>query len=70
MTQKPAFPILSTGPVSYPANRPILSGYTDNSSGGWLLVLGSTWMFEDEFLDKEENTKALDGMLKFLTRPL
>jgi len=27
-------------------------------------------MFEDEFLDKEENTKALDGMLKFLTRPL
>lgn len=27
-------------------------------------------MFEDEFLDKEENTKALDGMLKFLTKPL
>jgi len=24
-------------------------------------------MFEDEFIDKEDNLKALDGMLKFLT---
>lgn len=70
MTQKPAFPILTTGPVSYPANRPIMSAYTDSQSGGRLLVLGSTRMFEDEFIDKEDNTKALDGMLKFLTRPI
>lgn len=70
MTQKPAFPILTTGPVSYPANRPIMAAYTDNQSGGRLLVLGSTWMFEDEFIDKEDNTKALDGMLKFLTWPI
>jgi len=47
-----------------------MSAYTDNQSGGRLLVLGSTRMFEDEFLDKEDNTKALDGMLKFLTRPI
>jgi len=24
-------------------------------------------MFEDDFIDKEENSKALEGMLKFLT---
>ena len=27
-------------------------------------------MFEDDFIDKEDNSKALDGILKFLTRPI
>jgi hypothetical protein len=27
-------------------------------------------MFEDDFIDKEDNVKALDGMLRFLTKPL
>ncbi len=27
-------------------------------------------MFEDDFIDKEDNLKALEGMLKFLTRPI
>lgn len=67
VTKKPAFPILSTGPVSYPTNRPILSAYTDRKSGGKLLVSGSVKMFDDEFIEKEENSKVLDGMLKFLT---
>lgn len=67
-TQKPSFPILSTGPVSYPSNRPIVSVYADSKSGGRLLVCGSTRMFEDEFIDKEDNARTLDGMLKFLTR--
>lgn len=69
-TQKPAFPILSTGPVSYPSNRPIVSAYVDSNSGGRLLVVGSTRMFDDEFLDKEDNVRTLDGMLKFLTKPI
>ncbi len=68
-TQKPAFPLLSTGPVSYPTNRPILSGYEDPSSGGRLLVCGSMRMFDDEFIDKEDNSKALDGMLRWLAKP-
>jgi len=25
-------------------------------------------MFEDEFIDKEDNARALDGMLRFLTK--
>lgn len=33
-------------------------------------MLGSTRMFEDEFIDKEDNMKALEGMLRFLTRPI
>lgn len=31
-------------------------------------MCGSTRMFEDEFIDKEDNSRALDGMLKVLTR--
>jgi hypothetical protein len=27
-------------------------------------------MFEDEFLDKEDNSKTLDGILRFLTKSL
>jgi intraflagellar transport protein 52 len=69
LTQKPAFPLLSTGPVSYPTNRPVVSAYQDRN-GGRLLVGGSVKMFEDEFIDKEDNSKVLDGMLKFLTKPL
>ena len=66
--QKPAFPILSTGPVSYPTNRPILAAYQDQNRGGRLLVLGSVRFLDDEFCDKECNSKVIDGMLRFLTR--
>ena len=66
--QKPAFPILSTGPVSYPTNRPILAAYQDMNRGGRLLVLGSVRFFDDDFCDKECNSKIIDGMLRFLTR--
>lgn len=67
--KKPAYPLLSTGPVCYPTNRPIVGAFEDPSSGGRLVVSGSVRMFEDDFLDKEENLKVLDGMLKFLTKP-
>jgi len=55
--------------VSYPTNRPIVSAYTDQQSGGKLLVCGSVKMFDDEFLDKEDNSKVWDGMMRFLTKP-
>jgi intraflagellar transport protein 52 len=66
-TQKPGFPLLSTGPVSYPSNRPIASAYQDPHSGGRLVVCGSSRIFDDDFLDKEDNSKVLDGFLRFLT---
>ena len=33
------------------------------------MVCGSVKMFDDEFLDKEDNSKVWDGMMKFLTKP-
>jgi intraflagellar transport protein 52 len=41
MVQKPSTPLLSSGPVSVPTNRPIASFYTTKSKKGRMLVLGS-----------------------------
>ena len=66
--QSPSYPLLSTGPICYPTNRPVVAAYECPSSGGRLLVTGSVRMFDDDFIDKEENVKVLQGMLKYLTK--
>lgn len=57
---------MSSGPVSYPTNRPILAGYVDKTKGGKVLVCGSLRMFDDEFIKAEDNVKVLNGMMRFL----
>ena len=52
--RKPSFPILSSGPISYPPNRPI-AGFYMNHKRGKLLVMGSMMFLEDEFFEKEDN---------------
>jgi intraflagellar transport protein 52 len=52
--RKPSFPILSSGPISYPANRPIAAFYMSPKRGK-LFVMGSMMFFEDEFFEKEDN---------------
>eukprot|EP00392_Amoebophrya_sp_AT5.2_P015561 g15768.t1 len=63
--QKPAVPVLSTGPISYPLNRPICAVH---EGSGRLAVLGSVNMFGDDFLDKDHNGKLADLLIKWLTR--
>jgi intraflagellar transport protein 52 len=71
--QKPAVPILSSGTVSYPLNRPIGAAYIhpNNSKNGKpagkILVIGSGQMFSDTYIDKEENGKLFDVLIQFLT---
>jgi intraflagellar transport protein 52 len=65
--QKPAIPVLSTGSVCYPLNRPIGAFYGERKSGGKVCVLGSCHMFHDSYIDKEENRKLLEIVLQFLT---
>lgn len=55
--QQPAVPLLSTGQLSYPLNRPIGALYLGPQAAGKVLVLGSTQMFDDQWLAKEENAK-------------
>ncbi len=56
--QKPAFPLLSSGPISYPMNRPLCATCVNaENKKAKLVVTGSVRMFDDEFLDKEDNAK-------------
>ncbi|PVD23394.1 hypothetical protein C0Q70_16663 [Pomacea canaliculata] len=64
---KPAVAVLSTGSVSCPLNRPVCALHTVRQSRGKLVVLGSTHMFSDQYLDKEDNGKILDVLIQFLT---
>lgn len=65
---RPSNPILSSGPISFPLNRPVCGVYeTDKHSTGAagatqtgrLIVMGSAEVFSDEFLDKEEVSGVL-----------
>ncbi|RLV98878.1 hypothetical protein DV515_00010344 [Chloebia gouldiae] len=64
---KPAVAILSTGSVCFPLNRPILAFYQHESKGGKMAALGSSHMFNDQYLDKEENGKIMDVLFQWLT---
>jgi len=54
--RKPSFPILSSGPISFPANRPVGAFYMSQRRGK-LFILGSMQFFSDEFFEKEDNQK-------------
>ncbi|CAE8688056.1 unnamed protein product, partial [Polarella glacialis] len=65
--QKPAIPILSSGPISYPLNRPIAAVH--NKAGmGRICVIGSVRMFDDDFLEMEKNRQVIDTLTKWLLR--
>ena len=63
--KKPSAPILSTGFISYPVNRPVAAVWQEGGvsapstavKSGRLAVVGSAQCFSDEYLDKEENSK-------------
>ena len=69
--QPPAVPVLSTGSTCLPCQRSICAFYTSPlKNGGRLCVCGSTMIFHDSYLDKEQNRRLLvsvsyifDGMI-------
>jgi len=68
--QKPALPVLSSGPISYPLNRPVAAVYPDPSAQkpghGRICALGSVKMFDDEYLELEKNKQLLDALVRWL----
>lgn len=54
----PAIPLLTTGPVVYPYNRPLAGLYT-NSTGGRILACGSGHMFQDRYITEEESNLTI-----------
>ncbi|XP_065062333.1 intraflagellar transport protein 52 homolog [Rhopilema esculentum] len=64
---KRAVSVLSTGSVCFPLNRPICAFHSSKGSKGKLVVLGSVHIFSDQYIDKEENNKVQDVILRWLT---
>lgn len=62
---RPAVPIMSSGPISFPANRPIGAFYR-SAKRGKLFVLASMKFFHDEFFEKEDNQKIQEAIFKWL----
>jgi hypothetical protein len=45
---------LSSGPISFPPNRPVGAFY-QSAKNGKLFVLGSMQFIQDDFFEKEDN---------------
>ena len=74
LVQKPAFPVLTSGPLSFPLNRPVCALWSARSpksptegSPGRLCLLGSSYVVQDEWIDKEENSKLVNVLVRWLT---
>lgn len=65
--RKPAQPLLSTGPISFPANRPAAAFYTSPRKGK-LVIIGSMQFFSDEFFEKEDNQKIQEAVFGWLLK--
>ena len=61
---RPAVPVLSSGSVSFPLNRPVCALYShgERGGGGRLAVVGSGTMFSDQGFSR---IHCLDYFLKF-----
>lgn len=54
--RKPSVALLSSGPISFPANRPIGAFYVSPRKGK-LFIISSTQFFHDDFFEQEDNQK-------------
>lgn len=80
--QHPGLTILSSGPISFPINRPVAAVWEDESKKlmnksnngkqtepqGRILVMGSKDLLSDEWIEKEENGILADIVFNFLLR--
>jgi intraflagellar transport protein 52 len=72
--EAPSVPILSSSATSFPVNRPIAGAWEGESSPstdrdkkrGRIVLVGSSNMFADEWVDKEDNMKVLEKIFSFL----
>lgn len=62
----PSIPLLTTGPVVYPYNRPVAGLYYNTASRGKILAVGSGQMFADRYILDESNMALFDAFLDIL----
>lgn len=63
----PAIPLLTTGPVVYPYNRPLCGLYTNTATGGRIIACGSAHMFQDRYITEESNLAIFNYLIALTT---
>ena len=58
--------LFTSGKIAYPMNRPLCVVTSSKSKKGKLCVIGSINFFDNSYIDKEENMKVVDGLIKWL----
>ena len=58
--------LFTSGKIAYPMNRPLCAVTTSRSTRGKLCVFGSINFLNNNYIDKEENMKVVDGIIKWL----
>ena len=67
--QSPTYTLLSSGSTSYPVDFPIAAIWESTDvEQGRVLVIGSSDIFADAWLDKESNSQLCDVLFRFLLR--
>lgn len=61
---KPSTVAVSSGTITVPTNRPICAYYSSKSSGK-LIVLGSSKLLSDAYIDKENNDAFREMIFEF-----
>ena len=56
---------LSSGSIAIPTNRPVCAYYSSKTNSGKLVVLGSSRMFTDTYLEKEKNDSLREMIFEF-----
>ena len=69
--QKPAVAVLSSGKVAYPMHRPLGAMWDAGSSpgggtAGRICVLGSALLFDDAWIEKEDNARLAEFVFEWL----
>lgn len=62
---QPSTVALSSGTIAIPTNRPICAYYSSQTSTGKLVVLGSSRLLTDTYIDKEHNDSLRDMIFQF-----
>ncbi|KAG5480847.1 hypothetical protein LSCM4_06415 [Leishmania orientalis] len=76
--QRPAIPLLSSGFMAYPLNRPIAAAWEcpkvvehlGRRKQGKLLLIGTAQLFDDAWIEKEENSTLASVLFDYLEHKL
>ncbi|KAG5480518.1 hypothetical protein LSCM1_06221 [Leishmania martiniquensis] len=76
--QRPAIPLLSSGFMAYPLNRPIAAAWEcpkvvehrGRRKQGKLLLIGTAQLFDDAWIEKEENSTLASILFDYLDHKL